>query len=673
MKVLFAATSSSTTIKFTGFDGLALCVLALGAVVMTLWAVMFAVRYLATFPKLPPAGADTSELGPETPAIANLLVNRWKLTRNAMPATMLDLAARKMLEIDQLGSDHFVVRLKRAPTAEDRLTGYEQQVLDHVRSRATGGSAPAEALDLGETGEAEQWWKRFDKAVVSQARSLGLARSRWSPSDWLVLGGTLLAGLGLIGLAAALAHVIGSTASASASNRSSRWDSLLAAGFVWVVIMGWMGSLRAIRDTSHGRAACARWLGVRNYMRSAHAFENAPAAAVILWDRLLAYGAGLGVAHDAVHDLPFTAEEPGTAWSRSTGVWRQIRIEYPHRFGYGSKPATVFLNGLVRAIWWGGLAFVILPIVTRIAFGLVKDGLPSTEVKYEIYFYAGIFAAVSILGAYLVVRFLDGAIRLGIAARDLGKSTTYEGTVIKFHEGRAAVDDGKAEEIRAWMPVAAGNRIVLARGMSVRATVTPHLHYVSNCTILSGAPSTAGATVPTPLGAFAAGSIAAEVDAAYIKQLTGLDLPAVDPSAVPAGTAHLPAGSAVQAFADAAGNRVVVASITLPAIASKMLFAALSRTSHGGNARRQGAENLGDSSFWIPDRALIVQRGDDILAADVEVLGLSPEQRRAAANELARKALGLAPAGRASAPSTSGAAPAAATRAMPSASESESR
>ena len=386
-------------------------------------------------------------------------------------------------------------------------------------------------------------------------------------------------------------------------------------------------------------------------------------------------GDRLGVAHDAVHDLPFSAEEPGTAWSRSTGVWRQIRIEYPHRFGYGSKPSTVFLNGLVRAIWWGGLAFVILPVVTRIAFGLVKDGLPSADLKYEIYFYAGIFAAVSLLGAYLVVRFLDGAIRLGIAARDLGKSVTYEGTVVKFHEGRAAVDDGKADEIRAWMPVAATGGSGLVRGMTVRATVTPHLRYVSNCTILSGAAPVAASTAQTPVGAFAAGRIAPGIDAAYIKQLTGLDLPAVDPSGLAGATAYLPGGSAVQAFADAAGNRVVVASISLPNIASKMLFAALARTNHGGNAHRQAVENLGDSSFWIPDRALIVQRGNDILTADVEVTNLAPDQRQAVATALARTALGIAaadvaPAAPSSASGSTPEAPAAATPSVPAVSES---
>ncbi|MGH2632896.1 MAG: DUF2207 family protein [Tepidiformaceae bacterium] len=643
--MLFAATSSDTTIKFSGFHGFPVAVLFAGIIVLAIWGLLFAIRYFATFPKLPDAGPESSELGPETPAIANLLVNRWKLTRTAMPATMLDLAARKMLEIDQLGSDHFVVRIKRSPVPDDHLTAYEQQVLDHVHARATGGSAPVEALDLGESGEAERWWKQFDKGVVSDTRNRGLARNRWAADDWLVLGGTLLAGLGLIGLAAALAHVIGSSASASSSNRSSRWDALLGAGFLWFLVMAWMGSLRGIRDTAAGETACARWLGVRNYMRNAHAFENAPAAAVILWDRLLAYGAGLGVAHDAVHDLPFAADEPGSAWSRSTGVWRQIRIEYPHRFGYGNKPVTVFFGGLVRAVWWGGLAFVMLPIVTHIALDVIDSGLPTDQSKNEIYFYAGVFAVVSIVGLYLVVRFLDGAIRLVIAARDLGKSTTYEGAVVKLHEGRAAVDDGKADEIRAWMPYAAGT--TLARGMTVRATVSPHLRHVSVCTVLAAAPATPGVGGVSAGGsAFSSGVSGGAIDAAFVKQVTGLDLPAVDPNGIPGVPASLPAGSAVQAFADAAGNRVVIATITLPAIASKMLFAVLSHANRGGSGSpRQAVDGLGDAAYWVGDRALVVQHGQGIVSVDVEAGALSSTQRVTAAKAVAMHAMGVAPTG----------------------------
>lgn len=655
--MLFAATSSDTTIKFSGFHGFPVVVLIAGGIVFAIWALLFAVRYFATFPKLPKPGPETSDLGPETPAIANILVNRWKLTRAAMAATMLDLAARKMLEIDQLGSDHFVVRIKRPPASDDHLNPYEQQVLDHVHSRATGGSAPAEALDLGETAEADRWWKRFEKSVVSDTRSRGLARNRWARNDWILLGGVLMAAFALIGLSAALAHMIGSsaTASSTSSQRSNRWDALLAAGFLWVLVMAWMGSLRGIRDTAAGEAACARWLGVRNYVRNAHAFENAPAAAVILWDRLLAYGAGLGVAHDAVHDLPFAADEPGSAWSRSTGVWRQIRIDYPYRFGYGGTPVSVFLGGLVRSIWWGGLAFVILPVVTHIGLGLIDDGLPAADAKYEIYLYAGVFVAVSVVGLYLVVRFLDGAIRLVIASRDLGKTTTYEGTVVKLHQGRAAVDDGHAEEIRAWIPLAGGP--ALARGMTVRATVSPHLRHVSQCTVLTtpanaDSPgisaarwSSAGGT-----GTFASGTI----DAAFVKQVTGLDLSVVDPAKLPGGADHLPPGSAVQAFADQAGNRVLVASLALPSIASKMLFATMSRANHGGGAG-QPVPGVGDAAYWVQDRALVVQHGQGMVTVDVEAATLPSAQRVEAAKAIALHVMGVSPA---SAPSSQAAAPA---------------
>jgi len=630
------ATTSSTTFTLSGFHGFPVVVLAAGALVLALWAILFAIRFVATFPKLPAAGPETSEPGPETPAVANLLVNRWKVSRPAMAATMLDLAARKMLEIDQLGSDHFVVRLKRPPEPGEVVTPYEQQVVDHVRARATGGSAPVEALAFDEPEEAQRWWSRFEKAVVKESRDRGLARNRWAADDWLVLGGTLLLALGLIGLAFALAHVIGSTStSTSSSHRANRWDALLTAGFVWFAVMAWMGSLRAIRDTPQGQAAAAHWLGVRNYMRNAHAFEDAPAAAVILWDRLLAYGAGLGVAHDAVHQLPFEAEGPGSAWSRSTGTWRQLRIEYPHRFGYGEAPLHVFLGGLVRALWWGSLAFIILPVITRIALQGVSNGLPASQRRDELYFFAGILAAVSLLGLYLAVRFLNGVIRLIAGGRDLGKAVTIEGTVVKVHEGRAAIDDGKAEEIRAWMPLVGGP--VLARGMSVRAIVSPHLHHVKQCTVLSAAPAAIAAEAAT-LSAGQAPIGTGPIDAAFVRQITGVSLEPVDPGTVAGTDMQFPAGSMIQAFADAANNRVVVGSMTLPGIASNMLVAAMSRSKGGSVQQLPGP---GGAAVWVQDRILVVEHGDGIVSVDVEVAGLSVQQRLEAARALAARVLGV--------------------------------
>src|SRR2546425_6461555 len=35
------------------------------------------------------------------------------------------------------------------------------------------------------------WWKRFRKSVADDARNQRLARYRWAPQDWLILGGGL--------------------------------------------------------------------------------------------------------------------------------------------------------------------------------------------------------------------------------------------------------------------------------------------------------------------------------------------------------------------------------------------------------------------------------------------------------------------------------------------------
>jgi len=423
----------NTDASYSGFHGISLFLLVAGGILVVVWLLVFAQRYFATFPKLPPAAPATNELRDEPPAVVNLLTNRWKPTRIAMAATLLDLAARKVFDIQQLDGQHFVIHIERVPD-ESTLTAYERQVLDFIRARATGGSAPVEALGLGEEADAEAWWKRFSSAVAKDATRLGLARNRWSPSDWAGLGGLLAVTLGALGLALMAAHVGGGKASSSTTSNDnfSPLDWLLVAFGGWAFVMAWLRSLRALRDTPAGREACAHWLGVRQYLRNTHAFDQLPPAAVVIWERYLSYGAALGAAHDAVHALPFAVEEPGTAWSRSTGTWRQIRIEYPTRFGFGQSPASVFFGGLVRTVFWGALCFVALPVVTKIAYSIIKDGLTTQQrTNNELYIVLGLALFVIVVGVYLFVRFLAGAIRLVRGARDLGQHATVEGPIVK--------------------------------------------------------------------------------------------------------------------------------------------------------------------------------------------------------------------------------------------------
>ncbi|MEX2100847.1 MAG: hypothetical protein WEB19_05475, partial [Acidimicrobiia bacterium] len=116
------------------FTPAAVSLLVASAIVAVLFAVTFAVRFAASFPDLPEPGPETSELGPEPPAIANLLVNRCEVTSAAAAATLIDLAARRHVELFEVGPDRFVVRVRGARV--ESLTDYEEQVMALVREKA---------------------------------------------------------------------------------------------------------------------------------------------------------------------------------------------------------------------------------------------------------------------------------------------------------------------------------------------------------------------------------------------------------------------------------------------------------------------------------------------------------------------------------------------------------
>lgn len=471
---------------YSGFHGLSLGLLVAAGIATACFALLFAWRWLATRPRMPGAGPESSGLGPEPPGVVNLLVNGWHITGAAVQATLVDLAARKVVAIDLYGQDNFVVRLRQMPEKES-LSAYEHQMLDLVRKRASGGSVPAEALDLGEEAEAQAWRKRFNKAIVDDARSRKLARTRWAHTDWVILGSGFAAVCGFFALAFAAAHVGATDKPGKSSLDTSDWLGIGV--FAWALGMAALSRLRDLRDTPAGRDACTRWLGVRAYLRNSHAFDNVPAAAAVIWERYLAYGVSMGIARDAAHNLPLKADDPDTAWSRYSGTWREIRVEYPRHFGFGGWPLGVFAGGLARTVFWGAIGFVLLPIVATIAWDFADKGLGDEQANLlalVAVFVAG-FAAV---GLYVLVQFVDGLIRLFLGGSDLlSRALTVEGEIVKNHLGRIAVDDGHAEEIRAWPPPPASPHLSL--GEHVRATMSPRLCHVASVEIIP-ATATAG-------------------------------------------------------------------------------------------------------------------------------------------------------------------------------------
>jgi Predicted membrane protein (DUF2207) len=467
--------STGVVLAVANFTAASIALLVVGGVFALFFATVFGVRWAASFPDLPAPGPETSELGPEPPAIANLLVNRCNVTSSAAAATLIDLAARRHLELFEIGPDHFAVRLPSAP--DDPLTDYEEQVLALVREKATGGSAPLEAIQLDES-QASSWRDRFSKTVVADARSRGLLRGRWTRIDWAVFGA--LTAVALVAVAGGLYLARVEEKGKGSNDGFDRETWFVVAFFAWLLIMALLRRLRSIRYAPDGEAAAARWLGVKRFLQHDPQFGDTPPAGVAIWDRLLAYGAGLGVAHDAVAAIPLEEEDPEVAWSRVGGNWHQVHVEYPTHFGYGERPQSVLLNGALRTLFWGAIAFVVLPIVADAVWTVGSDAFDSLNDAATLGIVALFVAVFGGMGVYLLVRLADGLIRTYRGLLDLRARTTVEGNVVKHHSTEGvrwfAVDPGEVDEVKACHPGDDGN--LPPRGAAVRMMLTPHLHHV---------------------------------------------------------------------------------------------------------------------------------------------------------------------------------------------------
>ena len=617
------------------FDGLSYLILVAALIAAAAWGVVFAFRFIASAPKLPDAGPSTNELGPEPPAVVNLLVNRWRLTGAALQATLVDLAARRHLGIEEYVDKNIVVRVRPDP-GNDQLTPYERQVLDLVRRRATGGSAPVQALNIGDQAQASSFTKEFRKSVISDARGRGLVRNRWSPADWSVLGVGLAIVAGLFALAFGEAGIARDAANPDSDSSFDRGDWLIAGAVAWGVGMAALGSLRDIRDTPAGRKVAGAWLGVRIYLDESNAFEEVTPAAVTVWGRHMAYAVATGTAHEASRLLPLAPEEPETAWSRHTGVWRQIRVEYPARFGFGEMPVKVFLAGFLRTVFFGAVAFVVLPIVASVLWDLKGEFLKSNQtfesentraIKILAIFGVGGFSAV---GALLLSQLTRGLVRLVRGGLDLGRTTTLEGSVVKVHGGRFAVDNGQAGETDALIPALAQ---LPPLGAKVRVTLSPHLKYVSRVEVLAPpAQPPPSAAVPLAEGPAVAHPILELIPLTMVQAVTGLA------TLAPSTEKHPLDGSGrFQAWDDAAGNKVRLGHVMLtdPAAGpvSKVLWAAqkLSRTK---------ADGIPDA-WWMGDGNLFIKRDDRIVIVSVDFPGPQREAERRAASALAERVPGV--------------------------------
>jgi hypothetical protein len=402
------------------------------------WLLAVMVVYLRRRPNEPEPGPPTLELGAEPPAIANLLVHDFRVTHDAVPATLIDLAARRLVEIEEREPGSYVCRLERRSDGE--LTSYESRVMELLRSRASGDIVPTEALTTGPSAESSRWWKAFRKEVVADAQQRGLCLDIIDGKTFRRLAFAAIAPAAVLGLLA------GGTA-----------------GLVyWVVAFFLLGAImtwHTQRDTPAGLAAASRWLGVRAKLAEDEAFRTQAPIAVTLWERHLAYGAAFGLATAAVRAIPMGAESDHRAWSSYGGQWHAVRIRYPHLVppGWGVHPLIVLLRAVLA------LAAAI--------FGL---WLAQDVGNAGVLFVAVLVAVAAVAGLALLWALVD-----------LGSTREVTGQILRLrtHGDKddkrwyVAVDDGASATIRAWR-VKPELYSPLRQYEVVTATITRNLRYV---------------------------------------------------------------------------------------------------------------------------------------------------------------------------------------------------
>ena len=427
--------------------------IAVGAALTAVWLALALIVRVVRQPRRPDPGPPTLDVGPEPPAVANLLVNGWRVTRDAVPATLLDLAARGALDVEQVAPGEFQVRMRQPPAD---LTPYERRVLELLAARQSGGVVPAGALTTGPHEAAKRWWRAFRKEVVADAQARGLSEDLWDARSKAIVG----VAAALPALPFAIPDPRGAFAYAGAA----------------LVVLGWIWGQGRQRHTPAGLEAASRWLGVESHLRTDTVFDTLPPTAVATWERLLAYGAALGTAAGAVRPIPMGAEDDHRAWSSFGGRWRQVRVRYPRGIaspGWGSWPWKVVLLSLLRA----GIA------VGLVWLGRVlRSGGVGQEARIEdaLRTAAGVLDVVAgLLVAYSVLQLARGVADLFLVRQRSG--VVVRARVRGDERSRRwylGIDDGSTDRIRAYR-VGPGLYQQAPEGSHVTLTVTRVLGYVS--------------------------------------------------------------------------------------------------------------------------------------------------------------------------------------------------
>ncbi len=452
---------------------------------LALTVVLLLIAASLTRPPRLVASTTSAELGAESPAVASLLTNGFIVTPPAAVATLLDLVARGWLRIEHAEQEVVLLTDQRGREG-DHLTSYEQQVLNHVHKLTAGTltGVSGAGVEIAGLRLSRRWWRRFTRAVVSDARRQRLSKRRWTL--WAIGPPVITCALAVrswwVAVRSGEPDAVADSLVPRAIAVAVALLILLVAWRLWKRIRS-----RAQRPTTAGLQRAEHWLSVRAWMEP-RGFEGASAAAANSASRALAYAAALGLAERAGDELPIVPEDDRLAWSNATGEWHVVRVRYPFRPGYGRHPALMLLIGLVVGAGLVALQRLLLDVARGDStLGIIEDFPDQADLIETI---------ALVVAAVLIVPLLWMVWLAAAGAFDLFSTIERQGLVVRARRPQRvvpfprllrplarrdrfslfiAVDDGRSDRVSAWL---SNERTAVPQGARARVKATPVLGYV---------------------------------------------------------------------------------------------------------------------------------------------------------------------------------------------------
>jgi uncharacterized membrane protein len=264
-------------------------------------------RWWGKEPELPAEVDYWREVPDDPPAVAQAVMEWGYVDTDAFSATLVDLAQRGYLTIEEAEKDHRFTSTGKAP---DGLLDHERMVLSKVFENGNESSQK----------QLTNWAKAHRTSAASWLNSFKSAVSKQYTARGYQLTGRFLPWFLYLVVVASLA-LFGVVTFAN--------DSYAAGGAavgVAVLILCYIGLLR--KRTPAGAQRHAEWAGLKRYLKDFSQLEDAPSGHLVLYERYLVAAVALDVADELIEALrvriPEVANDPTFAtWyvgSRVGGV-----------------------------------------------------------------------------------------------------------------------------------------------------------------------------------------------------------------------------------------------------------------------------------------------------------------------------------------------------------------